>query len=83
VSNVPRAGAPPTPAPDPAAASAPGRTGTGSTDQPAATVAGLDPATGLVLGPDGQPLQFGDTGGQYQFSGDQSWKQLLFAGLSA
>jgi phospholipid/cholesterol/gamma-HCH transport system substrate-binding protein len=45
-------------------------------------VSGFDPATGIVLGPDGQPLQFGGTGGQYQFSGDQSWKQLLFAGLS-
>jgi phospholipid/cholesterol/gamma-HCH transport system substrate-binding protein len=46
------------------------------------SVSGFDPATGIVLGPDGQPLQFGGTGGQYQFSGDQSWKQLLFSGLS-
>jgi phospholipid/cholesterol/gamma-HCH transport system substrate-binding protein len=54
-----------------------------SSSQPgAASVAGFDPGTGIVLGPDGQPLQFGDTGGQYQFSGDQSWKQLLFSGLA-
>jgi phospholipid/cholesterol/gamma-HCH transport system substrate-binding protein len=47
----------------------------------AATVAGFDPATGLVTGPDGLPLEFGGTGGQYQLAGDQSWKQLLLAGL--
>lgn len=46
-----------------------------------ADLAGYDPTTGLVLGPDGQPLQFGGTGGQYQLAGDQSWKQLLLAGL--
>jgi phospholipid/cholesterol/gamma-HCH transport system substrate-binding protein len=50
---------------------------------PLVTLAGFDPATGLVLGPDGSPLQFGGTGGQYGFSGDESWKQLLFSGLSA
>ncbi|MFE9689486.1 MCE family protein [Micromonospora sp. NPDC005806] len=43
---------------------------------------GYDPATGLVLGSDGQPLQFGGTGGQYRTAGDQSWKQLLLAGLT-
>ncbi len=48
-----------------------------------AGVAGFDPATGLVLGPDGQPLQLGGTGGQYQLAGDQSWKQLLLAGVSS
>lgn len=41
-----------------------------------------DPATGLVLGPDGRPLQLGGTGGQYQLAGDQSWKQLLLAGVT-
>ncbi|HEX6872749.1 MAG TPA: MlaD family protein [Micromonosporaceae bacterium] len=45
-------------------------------------VAGFDPATGLVIGPDGQPILFGGTGGQYRLAGDQSWKQLLLAGLS-
>ena len=49
---------------------------------PDAPVAGYDPATGLVLGPDGQPLEFGGTGGQYQLAGDQSWKQLLLAGVT-
>lgn len=48
----------------------------------APAAAGYDPATGLVLGPDGTPLQFGSTGGQYQLAGDQSWKQLLLAGLT-
>ena len=43
---------------------------------------GYDPATGLVLGPDGRPLQFGGTGGQYRTAGDQSWKQLLLAGVT-
>jgi phospholipid/cholesterol/gamma-HCH transport system substrate-binding protein len=46
------------------------------------TVAGFDPVTGLVIGPDGLPLQFGGTGGQYQLAGDQSWKQVLLAGLT-
>lgn len=53
-----------------------------SATAPSASVAGFDPGTGIVLGPDGQPLQFGGTGGQYQLAGDQSWKQLLFAGLA-
>jgi phospholipid/cholesterol/gamma-HCH transport system substrate-binding protein len=47
-----------------------------------ATVAGYDPATGLVTGPDGLPLEFGGTGGQYAVAGEQSWKQLLLAGLT-
>jgi phospholipid/cholesterol/gamma-HCH transport system substrate-binding protein len=46
------------------------------------TVAGFDPVTGLVLGADGQPLQFGGTGGQQALAGTQSWKQLLLAGLA-
>jgi phospholipid/cholesterol/gamma-HCH transport system substrate-binding protein len=46
------------------------------------TVAGFDPTTGLVMGPDGLPLLFGGTGGQYQLAGGQSWKQLLLAGLA-
>lgn len=51
---------------------------------PAATTGtvGYDPATGLVLGSDGRPLQFGGTGGQYRAAGDQSWKQLLLAGVT-
>jgi phospholipid/cholesterol/gamma-HCH transport system substrate-binding protein len=53
----------------------------GATTKPGADLAGYDPSTGLVLGPDGQPLQFGGTGGQYQLAGDQSWKQLLLTGL--
>ena len=56
-------------------AGSPGMPGTGT------TVAGFDPATGLVTGPDGLPLELGGTGGQYRLAGDQSWKQLLLAGL--
>jgi phospholipid/cholesterol/gamma-HCH transport system substrate-binding protein len=44
--------------------------------------AGYDPAFGVALGTDGQPLLFGTTGGQYDLAGDQSWKQLLLAGLT-
>lgn len=44
--------------------------------------ASFDPATGLVLGSDGQPLQFGSTGGQYDLLGPESWKQLLYAGVA-
>ncbi|MEV4198918.1 MCE family protein [Micromonospora globbae] len=47
-----------------------------------AAVVGYDPASGLVLGSDGRPLQFGGTGGQYRTAGDQSWKQLLLAGVT-
>ncbi|HEY3502546.1 MAG TPA: MlaD family protein [Actinocatenispora sp.] len=53
----------------------------GTSPQAGANLAGYDPTTGLVLGPDGKPLQFGGTGGQYQLAGDESWKQLLLAGL--
>ncbi|MBY8874893.1 MCE family protein [Micromonospora sp. PLK6-60] len=43
---------------------------------------GYDPATGLVVGSDGRPLQFGGSGGQYAVAGEQSWKQLLLAGVT-
>ncbi|MER6596569.1 hypothetical protein ABT214_32900, partial [Micromonospora purpureochromogenes] len=66
--NAPRPGGrEPAPAPG---ASGPAETG------------GYDPATGLVLGADGRPLQFGGTGGQSRMAGDQSWKQLLLAGVT-
>jgi phospholipid/cholesterol/gamma-HCH transport system substrate-binding protein len=45
--------------------------------------AGFDPATGLALGPDGQPLQLGSTGGQRAVLGEQSWKALLLGPLAA
>ncbi|HEX6498671.1 MAG TPA: MCE family protein [Micromonosporaceae bacterium] len=70
-------GADPSPAPVPGS---PARTGAPPDTGP--TVAGYDPSTGLVIGPDGLPLQFGGTGGQYRLAGDQSWKQLLLAGLA-
>ncbi|GAA5199053.1 MlaD family protein [Rugosimonospora acidiphila] len=53
-------------------------TGTGATG----TIDGFDPATGLVTGADGLPLQLGGTGGQYALAGNQSWKELLLAGLA-
>jgi phospholipid/cholesterol/gamma-HCH transport system substrate-binding protein len=82
-------GADPTPAP----LGGPAPTGGGSTAGGSAaggggaapsgtSVASYDPGTGLVVGPDGLPLEFGGTGGQYQLAGDQSWKQLLLSGLA-
>jgi phospholipid/cholesterol/gamma-HCH transport system substrate-binding protein len=65
---------------------APGAQGTGPAPAPVGgsqtVVPQPDPGTGLVDGSDGLPLQFGGTGGQYQVSGAQSWKQLLLAGLT-
>jgi phospholipid/cholesterol/gamma-HCH transport system substrate-binding protein len=70
--NAPRAGAPS------------GGPAPGAADEPEpSTVAGYDPVTGLVLGPDGRPVRFGGTGGQYALAGDQSWKQLLLAGVTS
>ncbi|MEU5948456.1 MCE family protein [Micromonospora sp. NPDC047465] len=63
-------------------ANAPRPSGADPTPAPAPHSAGYDPATGLVLGVDGRPLQFGGTGGQYRTAGDQSWKQLLLAGVT-
>jgi phospholipid/cholesterol/gamma-HCH transport system substrate-binding protein len=37
---------------------------------------------GAVVTADDQPLWFGGTGGQAALAGDQSWKQLLLAGLA-
>lgn len=70
-------GADPSPAPVPGS---PAQAGAQPDTGP--VVAGYDPSTGLVIGPDGLPLQFGGTGGQYRLAGDQSWKQLLLAGLA-
>lgn len=69
-----------TPVPDGGAASS----SSGSSSSSSSTGSGTatyDPTTGVVLGPDGKPLEFGSTGGQYQLAGDDSWKQLLLAGL--
>jgi phospholipid/cholesterol/gamma-HCH transport system substrate-binding protein len=62
--------------------SAPGSAASGPAAAQGPGVAGYDPTTGLVTGPDGLPLQFGGTGGQYQLAGEQSWKQLLLAGIA-
>jgi phospholipid/cholesterol/gamma-HCH transport system substrate-binding protein len=72
--NAPRPGGPePRPAPS---GPAPGG------EPNPAVLAGYDAATGQVVGPDGRPLQFGGTGGQSRLAGDQSWKQLLLAGVT-
>jgi phospholipid/cholesterol/gamma-HCH transport system substrate-binding protein len=68
------------------AANAP-RPGGGADPSPAGGSSGsssaqTDPTTGLVLAANGMPMQFGATGGQYQLTGDQSWKQLLLSGLA-
>ncbi|MEO3748058.1 MCE family protein [Plantactinospora sp. B5E13] len=85
-SSVRGSGNAPRPGGDPAAP-APGPVGGSESPPPVApvsgaAVAGYDPATGLALGPGGRPLTFGTTGGQYRLAGDQSWKQLLLAGLA-
>jgi phospholipid/cholesterol/gamma-HCH transport system substrate-binding protein len=70
------------PGTSPATSSGPASGASSDSQQSAGTVAGFDPATGLVTGGDGMPLQFGGTGGQFQLAGEQSWKQLLLAGLA-
>jgi len=81
-SNAPRGGGAPRPAPvGGATTGSAGSTATGALGS-SAPVAGFDPVTGLVIGPDGQPVQMGGTGGQAATAGEQSWKLLLLAGLS-
>lgn len=83
-SHAPRpSGAAPSPAPLPAGS----RTGLSSSptmsgSPPTPMVAGYDPVTGLALGSNGTPLQFGSDGGQQSLAGDQSWKLLLFSGVA-
>lgn len=81
--NVPRPSGPEiTPVPEPGTQSSAGSSDSSSgAAEPGSDVAGYDPSTGLVVGPNGRPLQFGSTGGQYQLAGDQSWKQLLLSGV--
>ncbi len=78
--NAPRPGGDQSPAPA-GGQSAQGSSG-GNAPATGPTVANYDPTTGLVLGPDGQPMQLGGTGGQARLAGDQSWKELLLAGLA-
>jgi len=81
--NAPRPGGDPPPAKaGPAQPGLPSVPGEPGLPVSGLNVAGYDPTTGLVIGPDGQPLQFGATGGQARLAGDQSWKQLLLAGLA-
>jgi phospholipid/cholesterol/gamma-HCH transport system substrate-binding protein len=79
---APRGGAAPQPAAIGGATNWPaGSPATGAPGS-SASVAGFDPVTGLVIGPDGQPLQLGGTGGQAATAGAQSWKLLLLSGLA-
>lgn len=70
--NAPRGGQQPGPAP----------MGPPAPGEPAGDP-GYDPATGLVLAPDGTPLLFGSTGGHYRVLGEQSFKALLLGPLTA
>lgn len=79
---IPRPGGPePTPAPLPPGS----RVGPSTPPTPGSpagpTIAGFDPVTGIVLGPDGRPLLFGGDGGQGAYAGAQSWKLLLYSGV--
>lgn len=81
--NIPRPGGPePTPAPLPPGAQVSPSLPPGPGLPAGPTVAGFDPVTGLVIGPDGRPLLFGTDGGQQAFAGSQSWKMLLFSGVA-
>lgn len=44
-------------------------------------VAGYDPVTGRMTGPDGESYYMGSTGGQQQLLGEESWKWLLLGPL--
>ncbi len=81
--NIPRPGGPePTPAPLPPRAQVSPSLPPGPGLSAGPTIAGFDPVTGLVIGPDGRPLLFGGDGGQAAFAGPQSWKMLLFSGVA-
>ncbi|GAA2119133.1 MCE family protein [Actinomadura alba] len=67
--------------------------GEGRGDQPAAAaappastgsvqLAGYDPATGAVYGPDGRRYEMSSAGGQQRLLGDASWKWLLLGPLA-
>ncbi|MFI6521959.1 MCE family protein [Spirillospora sp. NPDC050679] len=45
-------------------------------------LAGYDPSTGAVYGPDGKRYGMGWSGGQQRLLGDASWKMLLFGPLA-
>jgi phospholipid/cholesterol/gamma-HCH transport system substrate-binding protein len=49
---------------------------------PRPSAARVDAATGIVMGADGLPLIFGDTGGQSRLTGTQSWKTMLLSGIA-
>lgn len=82
--NIPRPGGPePTPAPlPPGGQVSPSQLPPGPGLSAGPTIAGFDPVTGLVVGPDGRPLWFGSDGGQASLAGPQSWKMLLFSGVA-
>ncbi|MFG1603194.1 MCE family protein [Actinoplanes sp. NPDC049265] len=90
--NAPRPGTRVAPAPDggsaPSDSSSRSASGASPSDASATgaeppPVAGYDPASGVVTGPDGLPMRFGGTGGQEATAGAQSWKQLLLSGVTS
>ena len=70
--------------------SASGSAGTSRTSSTSSTggspdsvvMAGYDPLTGAVIGPDGKRYVMGSTGGQQHLLGDASWKWLLLGPLA-
>src|SRR6266508_1469320 len=83
--NAPRPGgsepAPAPPRPSTGAVTGP-EPATGSSPSAGLSVAGYDPARSLVVGPDGLQVMYSGTGEEARLAGDQSWKQLLLAGLA-
>ncbi|HVA61172.1 MAG TPA: MlaD family protein [Mycobacteriales bacterium] len=67
----PSAGPPPNTSGYPSASAAPAARGM--------TIAPYDPLTGVIRAPDGQTYVLGDSGGEQQYLGNQSWQWLLLA----
>ncbi|MGH8791854.1 MAG: MlaD family protein [Stackebrandtia sp.] len=55
----------------------------GSDDDGTLSDFGYDPLTGLIVDMEGNPVRFRANGGQDQLAGDQSWKQLILAGVTS
>jgi virulence factor Mce-like protein len=65
----------------PESGTGPGATGYQSTSDGSVQMAGYDPATGAVYGPDGRRYEMSSAGGQQRLLGDASWKWLLLGPL--
>ncbi|MBC6461371.1 MCE family protein [Actinomadura sp. HBU206391] len=60
----------------------PGATARQSTSDGSVQMAGYDPVTGVVYGPDGRRYEMSSAGGQQRLLGDASWKWLLLGPLA-